>query len=399
MKFTNASPIALLLCLLAGLHFSHPAAAGPPGTVVAHSPKSSKVYLGSPSLVVLPEGHYIASHDLFGPGSGSDTLGTTRVYQSRDQGSSWEHISTIRGQFWSSLFHHKDALYILGTSKVYGDAVIRKSTDGGNTWSDPVDARSGKLREGRYHCAPMPVLHFKGRLWRAMEDGYGPVDTWGKRFRSMMMSAPEDADLLKASNWTWSNPLPWHQEYLNGAFGGWLEGNAVVAPDGQMVNILRADYRVGDVEKAAVITISEDGKEAEFDPATGFISFPGGCKKFAIRYDSVTGKYWTLSNYIPPRFAGGNVERTRNTQTLCHSEDLRHWYVAHIVLQHDDVEHHGFQYLDWHIEGADIIAVSRTAFDDGQGGADNQHNANYITFHRIEHFRNYSDAGRLYSGK
>ncbi len=48
---------------------------------------------------------------------------------------------------------------------------------------------------------------------------------------------------------------------------------------------------------------------------------------------------------------------------------------------------HGFQYVDWKFEGEDLIAVSRTAFDDGLGGAANYHDANFITFHRVCNFR------------
>jgi hypothetical protein len=44
--------------------------------------------------------------------------------------------------------------------------------------------------------------------------------------------------------------------------------------------------------------------------------------------------------------------------------------------------------VDWQIDGEDIIAVSRTAFDDGQGGAHSGHDANFLTFHRFKSFRN-----------
>ena len=58
-----------------------------------------------------------------------------------------------------------------------------------------------------------------------------------------------------------------------------------------------------------------------------------------------------------------------------------------ILIQHPEVKFHGYQYWDWLILGADILAVSRTAHDDGLGGARNFHDANFLTFHRIEGFR------------
>ncbi|MGB5875183.1 MAG: exo-alpha-sialidase, partial [Bacteroidota bacterium] len=66
------------------------------------------------------------------------------------------------------------------------------------------------------------------------------------------------------------------------------------------------------------------------------------------------------------------------------------WSIRSVVLRSLDVEKTGFQYIDWLFDGEDIIAVSRTAFDDGLGGAHNQHDANFITFHRIEGFRTLS---------
>ena len=77
----------------------------------------------------------------------------------------------------------------------------------------------------------------------------------------------------------------------------------------------------------------------------------------------------------------------RNTLAITSSPDLTDWAVRSIVLYHPDVAKHGFQYVDWLFEDSDMIAVSRTAYDDERGDAHNQHDANYLTFHRIKHFR------------
>lgn len=358
-----------------------------PGTVVNHIPKSTRMHIGSPSIVILPNAHYIASHDIFGPGSSNNQ---TLIFESQDQGDTWTQISTINGQFWSNLFWHNDALYLMGTSGQYGHCVIRRSTDRGHTWTTPACASSGLLfPDSNYHTAPMPVVIHNGRIWRTMEDGQGGTE-WGSRFRSFMMSAPLDADLLDASSWTSTNRIGHNANWLGGRFGGFLEGNAVVDPNGGIVNILRADYR--DVpEKGAMIRISDDATLATFDPDHDFITFPGGCKKFVIRHDPVSDRYWTLSNPVLAQHRGGNVERTRNAQVLMSSADLRTWTEQRLVLYHPDVNKCGFQYLDWLFEGDDIIAVSRTAFDDDLGGADNQHNANFMTFHRFKNFRTMHD--------
>ncbi len=93
-----------------------------------------------------------------------------------------------------------------------------------------------------------------------------------------------------------------------------------------------AAYTLNDDEKAAIIKISDDGKQATFNPEEGFIDFPGGSKKFTIRYDKKTKLYWTLANYVPEKFKGKNFERTRNTQALCSSMDLRNWEVKSIIF-------------------------------------------------------------------
>ena len=71
------------------------------------------------------------------------------------------------------------------------------------------------------------------------------------------------------------------------------------------------------------------------------------------------------------------------------SPDLDNWTIRGIILYHPDVELHGFQYLDWQFDGKDIVIASRTAFDDGMGGAHNRHDSNFLTFHRVKNFRTY----------
>lgn len=359
----------------------------PPGVVIDYSPASSGLYIGSPSLAVLPNGDYVASHDFFGPKGTERQQGVTVVFKSKNRGRTWEKIAEIKGQFWSKLFMYEHGLYLLGTSKEYGNMVIRKSEDGGVTWTTPTDAMSGLLLAGRYHCAPTPVVEHDGRIWRAMEDAMGPVKGWGKMFGSFMMSAPMGSDLLKASSWEKSNTLRYDSTYLAGYFGGWLEGNAVVAPNGKMVNVLRAAYEHGGNEKAAIVHISDDGKVATFNSDSGFVDFPGGSKKFTIHYDKKTKLYYTLSNYIPERYKSDYIGNTRNVLALCSSPNLKNWTVKSIILENPDKQKHGFQYADWQFDGKDIIAVSRTAFDDNETGAHSFHDANYLTFHRIKNFR------------
>lgn len=393
----TATPRFSLIILLAVSYFTQNTFAQTanlslvPGTVVAYSPASSGQYIGSPSMAVLPNGNYVASHDFFGPKSTEHTSAVSRIYRSTDRGRTWRQISEIDGQFWSKLLVHQGTLFLFGTNRHHGNTIIRKSMDGGSTWTNPTDAENGLLKAGEYHCAPVPFLEHDGRLWRAMEDAAGPPKGWGKRYSAFMMSIPLDADPMMASNWTSSNIMRFDSIYLDGHFGGWLEGNAVLGPEGTVWDVLRVDDRSTLEEKAAFIKISTDGKTATFDRTADFRPFPGGSKKFTIRYDPKSKKYWTLSNYIPDDVKGANTGKNpaslRNTLALFSSPDLKTWDFHKILLEHPDVTKHGFQYVDWLFSGKNILFLARTAYDDGVGGAHNNHDANFLTFHSIKNFR------------
>jgi hypothetical protein len=356
-----------------------------PGTVIAHYPKSARKYVGSPGIAIVGNHIYLAKHDEFGPSSTEHSSAITQLYRSEDAGKTWRHTYTFDGLFWASIFTLHDAVYLLGTDKHHGNVVISRSRDGGQTWTKPTDAEHGLLRTGENHTAPVPIVIHNGRVWRAIEDAGGGT-VWGQRYRAMMMSVPANADLLKASHWTFSNYLSHESKWLNGTFNGWLEGNAVVAPDNKIVNILRVHYKPeGGV--AAIVRVSDDGCTATFDSERDIITFPGGATKFTIRQDSKTHLYWTLSNYTPDFHRDTPAASTRNTLAIASSPDLRCWTVRSVVLYHPDPKDHAFQYVDWLFEGNNLIAVSRTAYDDGLGGAHRFHDANFLTFHRIKDFR------------
>ncbi|MCB0584172.1 MAG: sulfatase-like hydrolase/transferase, partial [Phaeodactylibacter sp.] len=372
-----------------------------PGVVVNHEPASSGVYVGAPSIAILPGGEYVMSHNFTSIENGDrGKVHKTAIFRSEDKGLSWAFLTEIENQRWSTLFYHRGALYLIGVYEAFGNAIIRKSVDGGKTWTSPKDERSGLLAKGRYHCAPVPVIYHNGRIWRAMEDA-----PEGRQFRALMMSAPEDADLLRADSWTFSNKLPYKESWHNGKMKGWLEGNAVVGPDNEIVNVLRCEFTDDTYGTAAIARISHEGDTIAFNPEEGYCRLPGGTsKKFTIRYDPDSRKYWALVNWIQPcdmkyLEKGEGPGRMRNTLALASSPDLRNWIIERVILYHPDIKKHAFQYVDWQFDGDDIVAVSRTAYDDGMGGADSYHNANFITFHRVKDFRDNLNFGPSWKKK
>lgn len=391
--------IALILSVF-GLADATPAAEAFHGVVIDRSPDAATQYVGCPAITILPEGGYLAAHSWFGPGTTNDT---TEVFRSPDRGQTWEHVATAPGQWWSSLFVHRGAAYLLGVDREYGRIVIRRSVDGGRSWSTPIDGRSGRLTEKPgYHGAPMPVAVHGGRLWRAFELAGGPAadspdaerthpvsagyntGRWGDLYIKprfdwsvLVASAATDADLLDAAAWRIGPPLPHPEPRCQ-----WIEGNVLEAPGGGLVSVLRTNppgllgLPARTSTAAAIVSVGEDGS-LHHDPETGIVPFPGGGAKFTIRFDSDTGRYWALSNVQSDPVA------YRSIVALVSSADLRGWRIESILLQGDDPARQAWQYLDWQFDGDDLVAVSRTADADAHA----PHDANLFTFHRVAGFR------------
>ena len=375
----------------------------PPGVVVFASPDREHFFCGSPSILILPDGSYLVSHDI---GGKHDRAGNTVLQRSTDRGGTWRPIGEVRNQKWATLFQHRGATYLIGTAAKIGHMIIRRSTDGGRTWTDPTDAQHGLLAAGKYHCAPTPVVQHDGRLWRAFEQfaETAPVRTFG----AFVLSAPETADLLDAANWTRTNAITHRREWLDTRNAEWLEGNAVVTPDGKLVDILRveshpaigapfalpcAHARIPRFEVAAMMRVAEDGRTVAFDPARDYVHFIGSEAKFTIRFDPVSRRYWSIGSKITNPHSGYawlyTPHHQRNVLALTSSADLREWEERCRLLRFregqvvtKDESRVGFQYVDWQFDGDDLIAVCRLAWN-----GLNYHDANFITFHRVKNFR------------
>ena len=375
----------------------------PPGVVVFASPDCERFFCGSPSIIILPDGSYLVSHDI---GGKHDRAGSTVFHGSTDRGATWRQLGEVRDQKWSSLFHQRGAAYLLGTTARSGHMVIRRSTDGGRTWTSPTDSRCGLLAEGRFHCAPTPVVVHGGRIWRGFEEfaATPPV----RAFRAFVISAPEDADLLQAASWTHSNKIAHQREWLHTRNAEWLEGNVVIAPDGRLRDILRVESHpaigapfalpgpnawIPRFEVAAALRIAADGRSVEFDPARDYVHFIGGEAKFTIRFDEPSRRYWSIGSKITNPHTGYawlyTPHHQRNVLSLTSSADLRHWEERCRLLRFREGQvvtkeesRVGFQYVDWQFDGDDLVAVCRLAWN-----GLNYHDANYITFHRVRRFR------------
>ena len=170
----------------------------------------------------------------------------------------------------------------------------------------------------------------------------------------------------------------------------------MVATSDGLYNILRASSRQTS-QLAAKVTVTSPSK-LTFSVSNDFITFPGGGKKFTIRYDEQSRRYWTLSNPAASKYVGmkndglylNGITRDliRNRLVLCYSTDLITWVPYKVVLENEDPFFHGFQYVDWQFDGSDLVAVCRMACPERRGLPYRQHDANILSFLRIADFRN-----------
>lgn len=342
-------------------------------------------YLCSPSLVRHPDGFLLASMDVYGPGMPQNL---TLIFRSDDEGETWHYVSEITPCFWGKMFIHKGELYMIGCSTEYGDLLIGKSTDGGRTFAAPTvisRGTGGKNGSLGWHKNPQNVVYKNGRLWTSVEWG-----SWGapqiNYHLSAVLSVGEDEDLLDAENWHVSEPIRYDPTWpgtVQGHSNGTIEGTLTVTPDGKLCNVMR--YQTEDAEpcygRVLAFSVDEEDPDAPLTYSHP-VYLNANLSKFMIKRDEVTGKYLTIGSRIdcPERC------RDRDLLSLFVSEDCVHFSdVCDLIDDRGREKKSGFQYVDFMIEGEDILFLCRT----GVNGQNSYHDSNYQTFHRIENFRRY----------
>ena len=354
------------------------------GTVVNYLHPEDEVYgfsghyLCSPSLVRHPDGFLLASMDVF---AANHPQNLTLIFRSDDDGATWHYVSELMPCFWGKLFIHKNDLYMLSCSTEYGDLLIGKSTDGGKTFSAPVTllrGANGKNGSSGVHKNPQNIVYHNGRIYETLEWG-----SWANKeycHAAMVMSCDENDDLLVPENWSFTDPRPFSQFAPEIAdlpdCTMTIEGTLTVAPDGKLYNIMR----FGKYATALVYAVNTEDHDAPLTYAR-CMNFPANYSKFMIKYDEVSKKYYSVATRLYDREKAG----ARNLLSLMASADLETWDVVTDLYDLRDEDHKkvGLQYVDFFFEGDDILYLCRTAINN----ANNFHDANYSTFHRIKNFR------------
>ncbi len=334
--------------------------------------------LCSPSLLRHPEGYLLASMDVYGHAKPQNL---TLIFRSDDDGKSWYYVSELFPCFWGRLFVYEGDVYMLACSTEYGDLLIGKSTDGGKTFGEPtvlLRGGNGKSGEAGVHKNPQPVIEFQGRLWNTLEWGSWEQD-YGHAV--MVMSAKMGSDLLDADSWLFSEPVKYDPTWKGlpeGKSKGNIEGCLVVQGE-KLYNIMRYDMMNMSPPYGKVVAYEVNTEEPEaplrYDRC---IEFPANHSKFQMKYDEKRKKYYSIASFLKDEEHKG----ARNMLALMESEDLDHWRVERFIHNFEKQSKWkiGFQYVDFYIEGDEIIYLCRTAMN----GAESFHNSNYSTFGRME---------------
>ncbi len=357
---------------------------------VVHRWDNREVISDAPALVRLPEGALLCSVELWTRHAyrGADTLaqklfGRDRclVFASTDDGATWHRRSRLpfaTGKF----LHHDGALYFIGSGIEWQGLHITRSVDGGTSWSEPVRLRRGKV----YAASTGWVVRDNTLYWAADDMNHSVTD------RSVFaFSCDLSADPLAPSSWRFSGDvqhpgLP--QSFGRGGHNGgrWMEPN-VVDVGGKLMVIVRVRASQGDVDGtvpnvAALCDLADPGDSLHLDFSHYYV-LPGGQNHFHIIHDPKDDLFWMTSNLVTGMatrcYRGWGKER--RLLALHYSRDAQHWFCAGIASMWRE-ETRSFNYCTPIIDGDDLLWVSRTSHH-----ADNQHDNDCITFHRLPSFR------------
>ncbi len=300
----------------------------------------------------------------------------TVVKQSPDDGLTWTEVAAVPHLRWAGFYEVKGILYLVGTSNGSGKdmvAFVRFRKD-----------MSYECAEFDFGCgwtSPNTVLVTGGRVYQAL--GVSAI------------SAPEDADLLKRESWTVSSSLKpiLTREWFLRETGEpeakrftVMEGNMLLSPDGHIYNIMRTESQPA-AGYAAILELSRDGTGYfPVEKCHSLLRFPTSVSKFVIRRDPETGYYFSLTSQKTIPWFGDQ----RSVLTLVWSKNLFEWKTAGVLLTDREMMNpvcssyaHSFQYVDFVIDGDDILMAVREA----AGRTNIWHDGNYITFYRLKNFR------------
>ena len=392
------------------------------GVVVARSPNPETIFLGTPSILVLPRGRLVASFDHFGPGvaqlpgplgrrphfpAEANSLQTV-VSTSDDGGKTWIRRAALPFTH-ARLFADSGRVYLLGNC---GRVMIAQSSDRGETWSE----LSALTENDQWAMGASNVLVVNGHIYAPMmlRTDLGYRGYFVSTLAPVMFRAPLGVNLSDASVWSQSQPqtafrdlvdetkldyvgipffpvpdrnaaqpvpdnprilanrIGWHEPYVVQITD---PNHQFFDPTGRTLHILaRGDIHRSNFGMLSKVVENDKG-EMRFDlertpagTAMVFVPLPGGNIKFHVLQDPQTGLYWLVSNQVTdsmrrpgtlPESRFGLPLDQRDRLVLHYSKNLVDWVFAGLLAQGASPRE-SYHYCGMDIDGDDLVILSRT---------------------------------------
>ena len=311
------------------------------------------------------------------------------------------------------------AYLLAGLAVEEGVILAAASTDGGSTWTEPTpvvrwtgaEGTGPRKREGcgadagqtpaapttrdkHWFCSNQTsTVERDGRLYLCA----------GETGQTMAVAACElGKGVLSPQAWRISDQveMPIPREVDRGLFPGpamrCAEGNVILVKDRLRVLARACIDRYATANLAAVFDLEDDGTTLRLS-FTQLYPLPGGNGKFFIVYDEPSRLYWMASNIpantqawveSPPGLPLGNDRRFLMLWYAC---DALNWFPAGCIARTEHLTE-SFMYPVMVVDGDDLAVLVRTSkhYSGPQAearAANGFHDANLMTFHRVENFR------------
>jgi hypothetical protein len=367
-------------------------------------------FIHDPSMKILPDGSYIAFSPIWSRKVSSSTQDTgninnfqidtirTRIAdkiiisKSSDKGRTWEKVCILPYAEATPIVFEGD-IYLFTQHYQHEGVYFTRSSDGGKTWGEIVLVINRKL----WNCQTNMVIQ-NHKLYWCMDEGHNKLSA---------ISCDLHRGIMNPSAWRVSESITvphipkeliygiGKKDWLSKWPGGFalLEAN-VVEVQGRIMALARVvidEYATANL--CAVFNIEDNGNELKIN-FQQYYALPGGQCKFNIIKDEQSGLFWMASN-LPTNslnlidyseklkkteFMGGPGNE-RRILSLWYSLDALNWIPAGIIAKANSFLQ-SFMYPAMTIDGDNLILLSRTCIN-----SDNQHDADYSTFHTITNFR------------
>jgi len=369
-------------------------------TVVFHNP-DREYYVEGPGLLRLDDGRLLAVVPVVPRAEWSRARradhSRTHILRSSDAGKTWQPLSEL--PYYSAVPWAQQGLVYLfankgGSAVRNDDLLLLRSTDGGQTWSQPVTLFQGHF----WNCHTGMVVRDK-RLYWAVDDL-----ALGAKRGPRVVAGDLSRDPLDPRAWRISDPVPFpgipdaltNPRFAQGS-SQYLEPNVIDVQGRLRVLATVKPKRQSTTGLCAVLDIDDNGRKIDLK-FTQYYPMPGGQLKFCVIWDEVSCMFWATTNLVVDSQGtfdwweaarkqgdftghdriGGN---DRRFLMLLYSLDGLNWFQAGCVARAGKVSQ-SFMYARPVIDKNDLAIISRTSID-----APNQHDADYATFHRVREFR------------